>query len=203
MIDAIALFRTSPGAVLRGRLRGQRGFTLLEAAMSMAITALAIAPLGAILWQTTVVPAETSGAISVESQLRNTDVNLAEDFRTAQSFLPGADPVWGTAAWTDFTIATAEHRTATYFWVDSGDTMIRQEVIDGVLGPAFVIGRFMDDYSDVIMGFSDELPPFLLATSIFPEVDTPLGTQLKPESTEGGRRVSVLKRQEGAPVLLG
>ena len=24
----------------------------------------------------------------------------------------------------------------------------------------------------------------------------------KPESTEGGRRVSVLKRQEGAPVLL-
>ena len=28
-------------------------------------------------------------------------------------------------------------------------------------------------------------------------------TALKPESTEGGRRVSVLKRQEGAPVLLG
>ena len=27
--------------------------------------------------------------------------------------------------------------------------------------------------------------------------------QLKPESTEGGRRVSVLKQQEGAPVLLG
>ena len=26
---------------------------------------------------------------------------------------------------------------------------------------------------------------------------------LYPESTEGGRRVSVLKRQEGAPVLLG
>ena len=25
----------------------------------------------------------------------------------------------------------------------------------------------------------------------------------KPESTEGGRRVSVLSRQEGAPVLLG
>ena len=28
-------------------------------------------------------------------------------------------------------------------------------------------------------------------------------TKAKPESTEGGRRVSVLKRQEGAPVLLG
>ena len=28
-------------------------------------------------------------------------------------------------------------------------------------------------------------------------------TIAKPESTEGGRRVSVLRRQEGAPVLLG
>ena len=30
-----------------------------------------------------------------------------------------------------------------------------------------------------------------------------VGDGVKPESTEGGRRVSVLKRQEGAPVLLG
>ena len=30
-----------------------------------------------------------------------------------------------------------------------------------------------------------------------------VGSMIKPESTEGGRRVSVLKRQEGAPVLLG
>ena len=29
------------------------------------------------------------------------------------------------------------------------------------------------------------------------------GDKLKPESTEGGGRVSALKRQEGAPVLLG
>ena len=29
------------------------------------------------------------------------------------------------------------------------------------------------------------------------------GWASKPESTEGGRRVSVLRRQEGAPVLLG
>ena len=34
-------------------------------------------------------------------------------------------------------------------------------------------------------------------------VDADPEDQLKPESTEGGRRVSVLKRQEGAPVLLG
>ena len=31
----------------------------------------------------------------------------------------------------------------------------------------------------------------------------PVVGKSKPESTEGGRRVSVLKRQEGAPVLLG
>ena len=31
----------------------------------------------------------------------------------------------------------------------------------------------------------------------------PLCMGVKPESTEGGRRVSVLKRQEGAPANLG
>ena len=36
-----------------------------------------------------------------------------------------------------------------------------------------------------------------------PGLAQPTAQDLKPESTEGGRRVSVLKRQEGAPVLLG
>ena len=40
-----------------------------------------------------------------------------------------------------------------------------------------------------------------LAEQAEPELRGP--RQLKPESTDGGRRVSVLKRQEGAPVLLG
>ena len=35
------------------------------------------------------------------------------------------------------------------------------------------------------------------------EVTSNVPTFAKPESTEGGRRVSVLRRQEGAPVLLG
>ena len=38
------------------------------------------------------------------------------------------------------------------------------------------------------------------ASGYYAWVDRPLS---KPESTEGGRRVSVLKRQEGAPVDLG
>ena len=36
-----------------------------------------------------------------------------------------------------------------------------------------------------------------------PDFPTSNPFQPKPESTEGGRRVSVLRRQEGAPVLLG
>ena len=35
------------------------------------------------------------------------------------------------------------------------------------------------------------------------EVPSLMDSFVKPESTEGGRRVSVLRRQEGAPVLLG
>ncbi len=35
------------------------------------------------------------------------------------------------------------------------------------------------------------------------ELNPKVAKDANPESTEGGRRVSVLRRQEGAPVLLG
>ena len=42
-----------------------------------------------------------------------------------------------------------------------------------------------------------------LAVCVYSEPRALEYATLSPESTEGGRRVSVLKRQEGAPVLLG
>ena len=49
---------------------------------------------------------------------------------------------------------------------------------------------------------SGETLPYL-GRNVHMIVDTADVRSPKPESTEGGRRVSVLKRQEGAPVLLG
>ena len=66
------------------------------------------------------------------------------------------------------------------------------------LEPSFSEIRVLDssgarvDNGDSVV---DPINPVVMSVS--------LGTLAKPESTEGGRRVSVLKRQEGAPVNLG
>ena len=55
---------------IRGAMKGllqKRGLTLLEMAVTMAASALAMAPLGVILWQTTVIPAETASSLNVGS----------------------------------------------------------------------------------------------------------------------------------------
>ena len=66
-----------------------------------------------------------------------------------------------------------------------------------------------DDSSDSKRGQLEAITPakpswlndYYVATALKSLLDE--GKVVKPESTEGGRRVSVLKRQEGAPVLLG
>ena len=56
-----------------------------------------------------------------------------------------------------------------------------------------------------LMGVRRELRVMRYVLGVSGEVRwTPkFGQVAKPESTEGGRRVSVPRRQEGAPVLLG
>ena len=49
----------------------------------------------------------------------------------------------------------------------------------------------------------DPNAPKLDLSRYFAVTDEEVAPYAKPESTEGGRRVSVLKRQEGAPVNLG
>ncbi len=46
-------------------------------------------------------------------------------------------------------------------------------------------------------------PNWCQLMAAFQESTVYISLEPKPESTEGGRRVSVLKRQEGAPVNLG
>ena len=62
-----------------------------------------------------------------------------------------------------------------------------QDVLDTTVMPAIEkFGQWFIDNQDTIREAFDTI-----------------GQAAKPESTEGGRRVSVLRRQEGAPVLLG
>jgi len=157
-------------------LRHSAGFTMLEMAVSLAVTALTMAPIAAILWQITVAPAETSSVQSVMNEVRNVDVNIPDDVRAAQRVITGNKPLWATAAWTDFTISSAKYHTVKYAWDAEGAAMVRDEAVEGAEAGSSVVGRFFDKFADADIGFRPNLPPFLLQTSITPEVNTPTGS---------------------------
>ena len=163
-------------------LRRQEGLTLLEMGISMALTLMIIAPLATIVWQTTVIPSETSGSITAEIQIRNANIALSDDFRTAQIVKLGVEPFWIFSDWTDFTTASGDYHTVSYEWLDTGDLMVRSTSVNGFGGPKFELGRFLDQFSDVRFEFLGN-SPFLLGSSLTPEVDTPLGSQIKTNSS--------------------
>ena len=142
---------------IRGAMKGllqKRGLTLLEMAVTMAASALAMAPLGVILWQTTVIPAETASSLNVGSQVRNVDIGISDDARSAQTLVTGDRPIWATSAWTDFTVPFANYHTVSYAWDATGDKLIRDVEVEGGFGAPVKAGRFINRYEDVSIGFN-------------------------------------------------
>ena len=68
---------------LRGARR-QDGISILELTLSIALSALMLAPLAAILWQVTAAPAQSTGSIDVVNQVPNVDINVPDDVRRAR-----------------------------------------------------------------------------------------------------------------------
>ena len=171
-----------PRAGMAGAAR-QGGFTILELLLSMTLTALIMAPLASIMWQITVAPVETSGSVTVEVQARNVGIAIPDDTRTSQRVTSGDDPVFANFEWVDFTGTSAEYHTVRYSRSTGDQAMVRITTVDGVTEEVVIISRFLDLYTDASIGFRDDLAPFLLETSVSPELDTPLGTQKSTFST--------------------
>ena len=163
-------------ARLRGA-RAQEGITMLELTLSIALSAMMLAPLAAILWQVTAAPAQSTGAVDVVNQVRNAHVNVPDDVRSGQIFATGDDPVLGRLAWTNFGGGTSRYHTLTYTWDPVEEAMVRQVSIEGTGDSQVIVTRHLDQFGDVSIGFEDALPPFLLESTVNPEVETPLGAE--------------------------
>ena len=163
---------------LRGARR-QDGISILELTLSIALSALMLAPLAAILWQVTAAPAQSTGSIDVVNQVPNVDINVPDDVRSGQIFATGDDPVWGQLAWTNFAGGVSLYHTVTYRWDPGQKAMIREVSIEGTGDSQVVVTRHLDEFQDVSMSSQDALPPFLLESNVNPEVETPLGSETR------------------------
>ena len=171
---------------------------MLELMVTLALSALVMAPLAAILWQVTAAPVETSAVASVAAQVRNTDINIPDDGRSSQSVVTGDNPVWATIAWTDFTGSTAKYHSVDYAWDSGAESMVRTATIEGTADTPFTVGRFLDKFADADIRLNESLAPFLLEVAVFPEIETPTGSQ-----AQTGSLVSFMRGPSALPPSAG
>ena len=132
-------------------LGGQRGFSLIEVVVVLAISAVLIVPLGSVAVGQFVVPARIAEDISATHRKAQISTSLSQDSLAAQAFTLGGDPVYGTFSWSEFGRDSPVPVTARYLWDDGA--VLRIETRGVQSSPSLVVIDAVDVYSDVEFRF--------------------------------------------------
>ena len=112
-------------------LKGERGVTLLEVAVGLAILGLILAPTAGIINQFIFLPAQISATNSVLTNSRAAVRVIAEDALQATSFTTSTAPDYGTFTWTDRAKFPVDTYSIRYSYDSSTTSLMREETING------------------------------------------------------------------------
>lgn len=143
-------------------MSGEKGFTLVEMAASIALGGLILAGISGILWQFQRLPSRSVSRLTVQQEMRTATTWVRLDANKAQSFQAGTSPEYGTFRWLDFSAFPATRREVTYFWEDG--VMYRQPTTEGVAEPRIPLVRHIEEVGDVVFSVT-ETPHDLVSTS--------------------------------------
>ena len=119
----------------------QRGFTLLEMVMVLAISGIMFGPIVAIVAAQSRTPAKIASELKASRQIQKATLLLTEDASAALSFAAGVEPDYGTFSWYELSGTSPVPVTVRYFWQDGsvlrelsrgGEVTAPQVLIDGV-----------------------------------------------------------------------
>ncbi|MBI2919153.1 MAG: hypothetical protein HYY01_14355 [Chloroflexi bacterium] len=105
---------------MRGRWTAERGATLLDLTIAIAVTGILLVSLASIAAGIIRIPVKTQSELSASQGIQNAVLTITEDANMAQSFTPGVEPDYGTFTWHEFSGASPVQVTARYYW-DGGD----------------------------------------------------------------------------------
>lgn len=108
------------------RVAAEKGTTLLEVTIAMAITGILLVSLASIAAGIIRIPVKTQSELSASQAIQNAVMTITEDANMAQSFTPGVEPDYGTFTWHEFSGASPVQVTARYYW-DGGDVSWENE----------------------------------------------------------------------------
>lgn len=129
--------------------RAQRGFTLIEVVITLAIMAIVVPALGALLLQVVRIPPKTQETLQLVNGARQAQIRLELDGMKAQSFVLGSNPDYGTFSWYDYTASpTVRYQTRYYFDV----SRLRRELsVNGIVSTDDVVTEALSQYSDLTL----------------------------------------------------
>ena len=98
-------------------LRQERGFTLVEVVISIALGSLIAASLGGVLLQSLIIPGRSISELVLAQEVRTLTTWLRLDGNKAQSFQLGVDEGdYGSFYWLDYGTYPPTRRTVQYYW---------------------------------------------------------------------------------------
>ncbi len=96
----------------------ERGMTLMEVVIALAVSGILLTSLASILAGIVRIPVKVSSELAASQGIQNAVLAITEDANIAQSFAPGEAPDYGTFTWTEYTSASPVRVTARYYWAD-------------------------------------------------------------------------------------
>lgn len=137
---------------LAGALKkGQRGFTLMEAVVSLTILGLVVTPMASLFYGFLALPMQQTGQLAVSHGLRQLAQWLTEDARMAQTVIIGTSPDYVTIAWADYTVSPSVSYSARYYW--NNGAVMRQINVGSESSLSQVAGN-IQQYSDITFQIS-------------------------------------------------
>lgn len=138
-------------------LASQRGFTMIEAIVALAITGFLMSILGTSFFLLSQTPAQLGDQLTALEDLRFAARWLTRDGSLAQTFTAGTSPPYaqqtggssdyGYFSWTDYTGAVSVTRATAYTY--SGTQLLRQEYQGSTLVDTQAVARNIAGYGDV------------------------------------------------------
>lgn len=138
---------------MRG-LRNQRGFTLIEVVISIALGSLIAASLGGVLLQSLIIPGRSISELVLAQEVRTLTTWLRLDGNKAQSFQLGVDEGdYGSFYWLDYATYPPTRRTVQYFWEEG--TVYRLPTIEGDPEAPIPLIRNVESATDVTFALTE------------------------------------------------
>ena len=135
----------------------QKGLSLIELVVAMAMSALVIAPMIVILDQFFGIPIRASSTNNLINDVQQAAFQIADDARSADSFVSGSSPVYGTFSWVDRTGLPIATHSVRYLHSSGDNSLLREETINAGSPTTEVIARTIKNESDITIQQSGDL----------------------------------------------